>query len=83
MGAWRELYDQMLEDMRSPSFRRFGSYSVAGRSFTYRSLSEFKNLLAWVKANADLEDGIQPYLARKGLVNGGRGYSGYWRGGRW
>lgn len=74
MGMWRTLYEKMLQDLQSASFRRFGSYSVAGRSFSYRSLDEFKNLLAWVKANAELEEGITPYLARRPLVSGGRGW---------
>lgn len=74
MGIWRSLYEQMLEDLKSPAFRRFGSYSIAGRSFSYRSIDEFRKLLTWVKANAELEEGITPYLARKGLVNGGRGW---------
>lgn len=74
MGMWRSLYEKMLADLESPAFRRFGSYSIAGRSYSYRSLSEFRNLLAWVKDQADLEDGQAPYVARHSLINGGRGW---------
>lgn len=73
-GIWRTLYENMLEDMRDPAFRRFGQYSVAGRTFSYRSLDEFRRLLDWVKARADVEDGLAPYKARVALVNGGRGF---------
>lgn len=75
MGVWREVYEKMLEDLKSPAFRRFGSYSIAGRSFSYRSIDEFKKLLDWVGQQADLEEGLVPYKARKSIINGGRGWS--------
>lgn len=74
MGMWRRLYEKMLADLESPSFRRFGSYSVAGRTFSYRSLEDFRKLLSWVKDQADLEEGQVPYVARRPLGNGGRGW---------
>lgn len=73
-GPWRELYNKMVEDMQSPAFRRFGSYSVAGRSFSYRSLDEFRRHLEWVKREAEKEEGKPSYRARVSMVNGGRGY---------
>ena len=72
-GYWRDLYEKMREDLQSPAFRQFGSYSSAGRSFSYRSLDDFRSLLDWVKREADKEDGIAPYRARRVARNGGRG----------
>ena len=59
--------------MQSAAFRRFGSYTIANRTFTYRSLTEFRDHLKFVKEQADLEDGTPPYRARVYLRNGGRG----------
>lgn len=73
-GIWRELYNNMVADMQSPAFRRFGSYSVAGRTFSYRSLDEFRRHLEWVKREAEKEEGTPPYRARVSMVNGGRGF---------
>lgn len=72
-GYWRDLYEKMREDLQSSAFRQFGSYSIAGRSFSYRSLDDFRSLLDWVKREADKEDGIAPYRARRVARNGGRG----------
>lgn len=72
-GYWRDLYEKMREDLQSPAFRQFGSYSIAGRSFAYRSLDDFRALLDWVKREADKEDGIAPYRTRRVARNGGRG----------
>lgn len=72
-GYWRDLYEKMREDLQSPAFRQFGSYSIAGRSFAYRGLDDFRSLLDWVKREADKEDGIAPYRARRVARNGGRG----------
>jgi len=72
-GQWRTLYNQMIADMQSAAFRRFGSYTIANRTFTYRSLTEFRDHLKFVKEQADLEDGTPPYRARVYLRNGGRG----------
>lgn len=72
-GYWRALYEKMREALQSPAFRQLGSYSIAGRSFTYRSLTNFRSLLDWVKREAGKEDGIAPYRARRVARNGGRG----------
>ena len=44
-GYWRDLYAKMREDIQSPAFRQFGSYYISGRSFSYRSLDDFRSLL--------------------------------------
>ncbi|WP_346667384.1 hypothetical protein [uncultured Desulfovibrio sp.] len=72
-GYWRTLYETMREDLQSPAFRQFGSYSIGGRSFSYRSLSEFRQILDWVEKQAALEDGVPTYRARRQARNGGRG----------
>lgn len=72
-GQWRTLYNQMVADMDSAAFRRFGSYTIANRTFTYRSLNEFREHLKFVKEQADLEDHKPPYRARVYMANGGRG----------
>ncbi len=72
-GPWRELYDKMVADMQSAAFRRFGSYTIANRTFSYRSLDEFRDHLKYVKQQADLEDGKKPYRARVYMGNAGRG----------
>lgn len=71
-GQWRTLYNQMLSDMSSAAFRRFGSYTIANRTFTYRSLAEFRDHLKYVEQQADLEDGKKPYRARMYMGNAGR-----------
>ena len=48
-------------------------YTVPGRTFQYRSLDEFRTQLEWVKNQADLEDGKQPYKGRTYAGQGGRG----------
>lgn len=73
-GPWRTIYEQMLEDMGSPTFRRMGSYTVAGQTMTYRNLAEFRKILEWARQNAELEEGRVPYRARVPLANGGRGW---------
>lgn len=73
-GPWRELYNKMVDDMQSAAFRRFGSYSVAGRSFSYRSLDEFRRHLDFVKREAEKEEGKPSYRARVPMANGGRGF---------
>lgn len=72
-GHWRWLYNSMLTSLGDGSFLRFNGYTVAGRSFQYRSLDEFRSLLTWVKGQADIEDGIQPYKGRTYAGNRGRG----------
>ena len=72
-GQWRELYNKMVADMQSGAFLRLSSYTIANRTFTYRSLKEFREHLKFVKEQADLEDRKPPYRARVYLRNGGRG----------
>lgn len=73
-GPWRTLYEQMLSDMAQPTFRRMGSYTVAGQTMQYRSLADFRKLLEWVRQKAELEEGRAPYRARVPMANGGRGW---------
>lgn len=72
-GYWRWLYNQMLAALADGSFFRFNGYTVPGRSFQYRSINDFKSLLDWVKSQADIEDGIRPYVGRTYAGQGGRG----------
>jgi len=72
-GYWRWLYHQMLAALSDGSFIRFNGYTVPGRTFQYRSLSEFRSLLSWVKDQADVEDGTPPYRGRTYAGQGGRG----------
>ena len=74
---WRNLYRKLLDDLQSDAWRLMNSYTVAGRSVSYRSLEEFRKLLDWVKDQADLEEGIPPYRGRTyaGIPSGGA--SGY------
>ena len=70
---WRELYRKLLADLENDAWRRFSSYTVAGRTFSYRSLEEYRKFLDWVKAQADLEEGVTPYIGRTYAGQGGRG----------
>ena len=72
-GYWRWLYNQMLTALAEGTFLRFNGYSVPGRSFQYRSIADFRSLLAWVAQQADMEDGILPYRGRTRAGQGGRG----------
>jgi hypothetical protein len=76
--TWSDLYNQLLNDLASPSFRTMQSYTVSAggsagtRQVTYRSLSELKALIDWVKAEAE-EELLGPYHGRTLAANGGRG----------
>ena len=72
-GFWRKLYEQMLSDLESGAWRRMSSYTVGGRTVSYRSFDEFKKLIDWARTEADLEDGIRPYRRRTYAGQGGRG----------
>jgi len=72
-GFWRSLHNKMLAALEDGSFMRFSGYTVPGRSFSYRGLSEFRDLLDWVEGKADLEDGVPPYRGRIYAGQGGRG----------
>lgn len=71
--TWADLHRQMLDDLASGAWRRFSGYSLAGRSYTYRSLDEFRKLLDWVKEQADLETGAPRFRRRTRARQGGRG----------
>jgi hypothetical protein len=70
--TWRDLLEQLKGDLANRAFRTMQSYSVAGRTVTYRSLAELKSLLEWVEQQADEEDGLV-YAGRTYAVNRGRG----------
>jgi hypothetical protein len=72
-GYWRWLHNRMLAALGDGSFLRFNGYTVPNRTFQYRSLSEYRSLLDWVKARADVEDGKAPYRGRTYAGNRGRG----------
>jgi len=72
-GFWRALYNKMLAALDDGMFLRFNGYVVAGRTFNYRSVADFQKLLAWVKDQADVEDGTPSYRGRRYAGQGGRG----------
>lgn len=73
IGYWRRLYEQLLADLENGAWRRMSSYTVGGRTISYRNLDEFKKLIDWAKAEADKEDGIAPFKRRTYAGQGGRG----------
>jgi len=56
--TWSALYTQMLDDMTSGSWRT-ASYSIGGRTRTYKTFAEFKEALEYVKGMADIDGGDQ------------------------
>jgi len=54
--TWTALYNQMLDDMAGGSWRT-ASYSIAGRTRTFTSFAEFKEVLEYVKNMADSDGG--------------------------
>lgn len=56
MGAWQDLYDSMMTDMATGSWRT-QSYSISGRTRTFTTLAEFREFLQFVKTEAELEAG--------------------------
>lgn len=72
-GYWRWLYNQMLTALSDGSFMRFNGYTVPNRTFQYRSITDFKKLLDWVKDQADAEDGTPSFRGRTYAGQGGRG----------
>jgi hypothetical protein len=76
--TWADLLKQLYNDLASRSFRTMQSYSLASggtagsRTVTYRGLTELRELIEWVKAEA-LEEELGPYPGRTYAVNGGRG----------
>lgn len=75
--SWISLREQMLDDLASGNWRKVSSYSVstagASRSITYRSFSEFREILAWVTDQAAQESGVAAYHGRTLAAQGGRG----------
>ena len=56
--TWTDLYKSMLDDLTSGHWRKVSSYSLPnGRTTTYRSYKEFREILNDVKIQADLETG--------------------------
>lgn len=72
-GYWRWLYNQMLDDLGSDSWRRMQSYQIAGRMVTYRNFEGYLNLLKMVEAKAGAEDGTPPFRGRTYAGQRGRG----------
>lgn len=62
--TWADLEAEMRNDLVNGSWRRFSSYSVAGRSIAYRSFEEFKKMLDFVSREAAKESGKPLYQAR-------------------
>ena len=66
--TWCELEEQLLEDMASGGFGKVQSYSVStaggSRNFSYRTLSELKELLFYVQNRCSMESGKVPYVGR-------------------
>lgn len=75
--SWNELRDQMLDDLASGNWRKVSSYSLttagSSRSMTYRSFSEFREILSWVTDQAAQETGVAAYHGRTYTGQGGRG----------
>ena len=70
--TWRDLVDQLKNDLANRAFRTMQSYSVAGRQVSYRSLAELRSLLDWAEEEAEEEEG-RVYAGRTYAVNRGRG----------
>ena len=68
--TWSDLETQLLNDLADGAWRRTQSYTLAGRSVTYRSFLEFQQILAMVKKEAALERG--GFAGRTYAANGGR-----------
>lgn len=72
-GYWKQLYEKLLAMLEDGSWARMSSYTVAGRSVSYRSIDEFKRLLDWVKDQAAIEAGRPDYRGRMYAGQRGRG----------
>jgi hypothetical protein len=75
--TWADLLERLKDDLASRSFRTMQSYSVASggsggtRTVQYRGLSELRDLMKWVQAEA-AEEANGPYPGRVCVANGGR-----------
>lgn len=72
-GYWGTLLEKMKSDLESDAWRTLSSYTIAGKSFSYRSFDEFKKIFDWVADEAAKEEGIAPYRGRQYAGNAGRG----------
>ena len=71
--TWADLREQMLDDLASGAWRALASYSLSGRAFTYCTLKDFRELLAFVEAEMAKETGIRQFRRRTYARQGGGG----------
>ena len=73
--TWTALYNEMLNQLAvfASGKMQTASYSIAGRTLTYRNFDEFKAGLEYVKTMAETESGTAA----------GRTYAKQGGGGRW
>jgi hypothetical protein len=69
--TWAALREQMLDDLASGAWRTLSGYSLSGRTFNYRSLKDFRELLAFVEAEAAKESGVPRFRRRTFARMGG------------
>jgi len=67
--TWAALKSKLLDDLESGAWK-YKSYSIGGRTTTYSSFSEFKELLDFVEKKAAEEAGT--FSARVYAKQGGR-----------
>ncbi len=70
--SYRELLLQMQDDLASGAWRTLSSYSLNGRSFTYRSFAEWQKIFEFVREEAAIETGRAPYRGRMFAGQGAR-----------
>jgi hypothetical protein len=76
--SWRELRDQLLNDLSDPTFRKMTQYSInasgsgGSRTVSYRSHAEILQLLSYVDLMVEKEEG-PTFVGRTYAKNGGRG----------
>lgn len=70
--TWTNAYTSMLDELAAGNTRT-GSFTVAGKTFTYRSHRDFITLLDYVERRAKLESG--EFAPRVYAKNGGRSSS--------
>jgi hypothetical protein len=56
--SWTALLEQLRNDLASGAYSRVASYTLNGRTVTYRSVDEFWKLYREVEAQAAAEDGL-------------------------
>ena len=67
---WKDLESKMLDDLAGQNWRT-SEYDVDGKTMKYRSFSEFKSVLEYVRNRAALESGSASPRTYAG--NGGAG----------